>query len=361
MNLFHFFVWILACCLTRQVAAAETEIASYLYLSEAEEMQIATFRRAEDSGELMLSHYTPTKGEPGPLTVNPKGNLLIASMRSTGALASFRLDPGTGKLTPLSLVPAGADPAYVKIDQTGRWLLAAYYQAGKVTVHKLSDDGIISPNAHQSIPTDEKAHAIELDSTNRFAFVPHTGPDAIYQFRFDDREGKLTPNTPRLLQLTENTGPRHLVFHPKLNMVYADNEQGSSVTGYSFDRESGTLAAGQTLSTLPQGFAQPNSCARLELSPNGRFLYVANRGHDSLAGFAVDPESGRLTSLGIFRTEPTPRSFNISSDGKFLYAAGQSSDKLACFQIGPGGQLTRFATVKTGTRPWWVLVVDLKP
>ena len=350
---------VLSCNVTPSLPALEGTSNSYLFLSEADEKRIATFGREIDSGKLHLLHHTSTEGEPGPLTVDLERNLLVASMRSTGALASFRLDPVTGKLTPLSLVPAGADPAYVKIDRTGKWLLAAYYQAGKVTVHQLSDDGVISPKAHQTIPTDVKAHAIELDATNRFAFVPHTGPNAIYQFQFDDSAGNLRAATPKLLQLEKNTGPRHIVFHPTLPIVYADNEQGSSVTVYAFDRKSGTLSPRKTLSTLPEGFTKPNSCAHLELTPNGKFLFVANRGHESLAGYAVDPETGLLSSIGNFDTEPTPRSFNISSDGKYLYAAGQSSDRLACFRIGPDGRLNRFSTVNTGKRPWWVLVVDL--
>jgi 6-phosphogluconolactonase len=116
----------------------------------------------------------------------------------------------------------------------------------------------------------------------------------------------------------------------------------------------------QTLSSLPEDFQKPNSCAHLEITPSGRFLYAANRGHDSLAGYAVDAETGILTSLGQTSTEATPRSFNISPNGKFLYAAGQSSGKLAAYRLNSKtGELTRFATYSVGERPWWVLVVEL--
>jgi 6-phosphogluconolactonase len=191
-------------------------------------------------------------------------------------------------------------------------------------------------------------------------FVPHTGPNAIFQFRFDEQTGTLTANDPPKVTTPENTGPRHLAFHPSLNVVYFDNEQGSSVTAFRLDKSKGTLEPFQTLPTLPEGFSESNSCADLEITPDGRFLYASNRGHDSLAGFAIDPETGKMTSLGQFPTEKTPRSFNIAPDGKFVYAAGQGSGKLAAYRLdGENGKLTRFATYEVGNGPAWVQVVSL--
>ena len=132
-------------------------------------------------------------------------------------------------------------------------------------------------------------------------------------------------------------------------------------TRSQLDPAAGTLSAFQTVSTLPEGFAGENSCARLEVHPSGKFLYAANQGHDSIARFAVDRSTGRLTSLGQAPTEKTPRSFNLDPTGRFLYAAGQGSDKLAAFRIDPAsGRLERFATYSTGKRPWWVLVVNTR-
>lgn len=144
-----------------------------------------------------------------------------------------------------------------------------------------------------------------------------------------------------------------------LDVVYFDYEQDSAIAAFDLDRSTGRLSYRQRLSTIPEGFDQPNSNARIEITPNGRFVYVANRGHDSLAGYAVNPQTGRLAPLGQTVTEPTPRGFAIDPTGQFLFAAGQSSGKLAAFHInGSSGQLTRKATYDVGKQPWWVLVTN---
>ncbi len=354
MRMALFVLLVLVC--VRPVSAA-----AWVYVSIAGEKRIAIYDVNPATGELAHRTNVSTPGEPGSLATNPKNHFLFGSMRSTGDLMSFRLDPANGNLHALSRVPAGADPAFVATDRTGAFLLSAYYQAGKVEVHRIGPDGRLSNKPVISVKTDEKAHAIQTEASNRFAFVPHTGPNAIFQFLFDEKSGRLTPNRVPKVETGAHTGPRHLAFHPQLDVVYFDNEQGSSVTAFRLNREQGTLAAFQTLSTRPADFPKQNSCADLEISPSGKFLYAANRGHDSLAGFAVDAATGGLTSLGQTPTEATPRSFNITPDGKFLYAAGQSSGKLAAYRLDPKtGALFRFATYAVGERPWWVLAVELK-
>ena len=179
----------------------------------------------------------------------------------------------------------------------------------------------------------EKAHAVLLDPSNRFAFVPHTGPNAIFQFTFDARRGELKPATVAKRMTPENTGPRHIVFHPTKNISYVDNEQGGSVTVYQVDLEGGTLEPIQTISTLPVDFKGTNACAEIKIHPTGKFLFVSNRGHDSIACFKVDALDGKLTSIGQAPTEKTPRSFDLDSEGRFLYAAGESSGKVAAYRI----------------------------
>lgn len=347
-------VGLLGLCCVRPLAAA-----SWVYVSIAGEKRIAIYQRNETTGELTHRKNVSTSGEPGGLTTDPNNQFLFASMRSTGDLASFQIDSSTGSLTRVSQVSAGADPAFVATDRMGNYLLSAYYRAGKVEVHKIGKDGQLSERPVVSIKTDEKAHAILTDSSNRLAFVPHTGPNAIFQFRFDEKTGNLKANAIPKVKTGPKTGPRHLAFHPQLNVVYVDNEQGSSVTAFRLNRQKGRLTPLQTLSTLPKDFQERNSCAHLELSPSGRFLYAANRGHNSLAGYQVDRESGRLVGIGQTPTEAIPRSFNISPDEKFLYAAGQESGKIAAYEIhSQKGTLKRIATYTVGQKPWWVLVVD---
>ena len=202
---------------------------------------------------------------------------------------------------------------------------------------------------------------METDASNRFAFVPHVGEaNAIFQFRFDEDTGRLTPNAPARVAGGAGQGPRHLAFHPKKKIVYADNEQGSSVTAYRFDSEVGLLEPFQSLSTLPEDFTGENSTAQIHIHPEGRFLYVSNRGHDSIACFATDPRTGALTSLGQQPTEKTPRAFNLDPQGRFLFAAGLDSGRLAVYRIGLDGMLEPIDISDLGHGPMWVLPVAPK-
>jgi 6-phosphogluconolactonase len=293
------------------------------------------------------------------MAASPDRRTLFVSFRSTGQLASFRIDPDTGRLTPVSVVEGGADPAYLLPDKTGRFLLSAYYQADKVCVHRIGEDGSLSRKPVQTIPTAEKAHGIVLDSKNRFAFVSHTGANRIYQFLFDAKTGRLTANDPAFLATDQADHPRHIALHPSNKWAYTSNEAGDSIGVYQVDVNAGTLKFLQREPTIPADFdGSRNSTARCEMTPDGRFIYVANRGHDSIAGFAIDRATGRVSSLGQTPTEQTPRSFTIDSGGKFLYAAGQASGKIAAYRILDDGKLERFSTYDSGPVSWWVLAVD---
>ncbi|MEM7387062.1 MAG: beta-propeller fold lactonase family protein [Verrucomicrobiota bacterium] len=327
---------------------------SSLYVSLAGDKRIAHYGIDPASGMLRVKGSTPLKGEPGALVMSPDGRILFAAVRSEGKLASFSVDPAKGSLTPLSLVAAAADPAFVATDRTGRFLLTAYYVAGQVSVHAIQPNGALQAEAAQWVTTDDKAHGILVDATNQRILVPHTGPNAIHRFGWDAAAGKLLAGMAPIEQ-AEETGPRHLVFHPgRQDRVYAINEQGGSVSVYAFDGKTGTMDELETVSTLPTAFKEKNACADIEFTPDGRFLIASNRGHDSLTSFAVD-EAGLLTLVGQFPTEPTPRQFAIEPGGRFLYAAGQSSGKLAVFEILASGGLKRIGTVAVGEKPWWVL------
>ena len=333
---------------------------TFVYVSVAGEKKIAIFKQTPGTGALSHCRDVSVGGSPGSLAVDPKRQFLFAALRSTREIASFRIDPQTGKLLPIWTVSAGGNPAYVVTDRSGRFILSAYYGEGKVAVHRIRTNGLLNAEALQSISTDKKAHAILADPSNRFVFVPHTGPNAIFQFAFDEKTGKLTANTVPKVVTGEGTGPRHIWFHPSRPFAYADNEQGSSVTAYRLNESTGTLTAFQTLSTLPEDFERKNTCADIEVTPSGRFVYASNRGHDSIAGFSIDARTGKLTPIGQAPTEKTPRSFNIDPAGNFLYAAGQASVNLAAYRIDTQtGRLNRFATYTVGKQPSWVQVVKM--
>jgi len=331
---------------------------TFAYVSLAKDRKIAVYKVEPPTGGLTHVADAPCEGEPGALVANPAKTLLFASLRPEGKLVAFRIDPRAGTLTHVNTIDAGPDPAHLSTDSAGRFLLAAYYVAGKVTVHAIEESGALRAQPVQSIPTAEKAHAVLLDPGNRFALVPHTGPNAIFQFAFNGKTGELTPARP--LATPQNTGPRHIVFHPRLDIAYVSNEQGGSVTAYRFDRTSGSLAALQTLSTLPTGFSDRNACAEIKIHPTGQFLYVSNRGHDSIARFQVDGGSGKLTALGQTSTEKTPRSFDLDSRGEYLYVCGEATDRVAAYRVdAKTGGLAPGPIHAVGKMPWWIAVVDL--
>ena len=350
----------LGLCSALNLIVAVSEAREFAYVSLDGENRIAVYSVDEVTGELTSCPDAETPSPPGGLTSDPQNRFLFASLRRAGRLASFRINQDGG-LTLINSVEAGADPAYVATDRTGRFLLTAYYVAAKVAVHRIGDDGSLSEQPVQEIATNTKAHAIMTDASNRLAFVPHTGPNAIYQFRFDEQTGRLSPNDPLIVDTGQNTGPRQLAFHPKLDVVFFDYEQGSAIAAFNLDRNSGQLSFRERLSSIPDDFTKTNSNARIEIHPSGEFIYVANRGHDSIAGYRVDSLTGKLTGLGQTPTEPTPRGFTIAPTGRFLYAAGQSSDRLAAFRIDrKTGALHRFATYEVGQQPWWVHVVRIR-
>ncbi len=329
-----------------------------VHVSLAKENRIATYRLGEVDGTLTLVDRVTVNGAPGALAYHPSLPILYASIRSTGNLASFRVDPFTGKLTNINERPAGDDPAYLAVDKSGKLLMSAYYRAGKILVHSIKENGAIGKEL-QSISTDERAHAIVSDHSGRYWFVPHTRPNAIFQFVLNSGAKPLVANkTPKLLRKAD-TGPRHLWFHPSLDFAYSSDEQSCTVSTYALDNSTGTLSLEQTLSTLPKTDAQANtnSTSDIEVHPSGHFVYVANRGHDSIARYAVNPNDGQLKRLGNTTTEQTTRSFNIDPDGRFLIAAGQTSGNLAIFQINQAsGDLKRLHTIAVGQAPWWVIV-----
>lgn len=331
------------------------------YIAVGGDEKLLRFAMNPSDGGLTLQEEIKLAGAPGPLAVDPTQSFLYVGLRSTCRLVSFQIERVTGQLHPFGkAVALDTDPCYLSTDQTGRCLLAAYYRGGKATVHPIDANGELGPDAICTVETMPYAHCIRTDPTNRFAFLPHVAEsNTIVQLRFDADTGQLTPNSPAQVTPPPNTGPRHYVYHPTRNIVYFSNEQGGSVTGYHLDPAQGTLTPFQTLSTLPAAFTGSNTCAKIQIHPTGRFLYVSNRGHDSIAGFAID-DAGYLTALGQHLTEPTPRAFGLDPTGNFLYASGQGSGKLTAYRIDQdSGRLQPLATYILGERPMWVMVLRL--
>lgn len=335
-------------------------MAYYAYIAVAGENKISTFNLDPNTGKLLFLQDVEVGGGPAPLAVDPKKKFLYAGLRASRHISSFRIDHNTGNLSLIKKIPLESDPCYVSTDRQGKFLLSAYYGAGKVAIHPIDEDGTVGTPPIEWLSTAEKAHWIQTDPSNKFAFVPHpVGANFIFQFKFDENTGHLTPNDPPKLISEEGAGPRHLCFHPIKNVVYSSNEQGCSVIAYHFDPSPGTLTAFQTISTLPKDYEGQNTCAQIHMTPNGKFLYVSNRGHDSIAGFSIDETSGQLASIGQYPSEKTPRAFNIDPTGNFLFAAGQTSGWLASYRIeAQTGTLKPLERYEVGKNPMWVLILD---
>jgi 6-phosphogluconolactonase len=332
---------------------------TFVYVSMAPEQKIQIYRLDPRDGKLDAVEALAVEGSPGALGIDPQKRFLFASLRTTGTLASFSIDARTGKLKHLSTVPLpkGENAAFVGTERSGRWLLSASYAAGKVVVHRLNDDGTIQTPAAQTLTTTKTAHCIATDPENRWVFVPHVAPNAVFQFRLDAASGKLT-EAGQAPGGADKAGPRHLAFHPKQNFAFTSDESGSSITAYRFDVSAG-LKPVQTLSTLPDNFTGKNTTAEVKVHPSGKFVWVSNRGHDSLAGFAIDGQ-GELSSLGQTPTEKTPRSFEIDPDGRFVFGAGEGSGKLAVYRVAAdSGELTRLYTQDVGKSLTWVMALKV--
>jgi len=246
-------------------------------------------------------------------------------------------------------------------------------------VNPIGKDGKVGASI-QVIPTARNAHAIRLDNTNKYAFVPHLGTDQIFQFVFDGKSGKLSANTPPIVQTKQGTGPRHLIISKYNKFVYLLNELTAQVTAFALDQKTGTLKEFDSASALPPdtklgpgaprgavgvpGQAPRNTdndiwASDLHLTPNGRFLYAAERTSSSLGGFKVDAASGKLTYVGSTPTEKQPRGFAIDPSGKFVVVSGEKSDTISTYAIdGESGALKAIGKYPTGKGSNWVEIVS---
>jgi 6-phosphogluconolactonase len=307
-----------------------------------------------DSGE--LTHISITKGvkDPSYLAIAPDRRRLYAvnevedfGGKKSGALSAFDIDPRTGGLRLLNQQPSlGGAPCYVSVDQTGRFVLVANYSGGNVAVVPIRRDGSLGEatdlkqDSGSSINTERQegphAHCIVLDPANRFAYLCDLGIDKIMIFKFDARRGKLVPAQTPWVQLKAGSGPRHLTFHPRADYAYVINELHATVTAFARDRVHGDLKEVQTIATLPSDFSGPDTSADIHISPDGRFLYCSNRGHDSVAAFQIDQQNGKLSFIAHQSSGgKTPRNFAIDPTGTFLLVANQKSDNIVSFRLAP--------------------------
>ncbi|KYF56105.1 hypothetical protein BE08_11925, partial [Sorangium cellulosum] len=255
----------------------------------------------------------------------------------SGAVSAFRIGPDDGTLAFINRTSSrGEGPAHLALDRAGRFVLVANYGGGTAAVLPVGQDGALGQAVDEAAfgPRARSHHAV-TDPANRFAFVTNLGSDAIAQLTFDAASGKIAPNDPPALALPAGTTPRHLDFHPGGRFAYVINENADSITTLRYDPSRGTLSAVATVSTLPEGASgRGNTCAGIQVSPSGKFVYGSNRGHDSIAIFEVDPDKGTLSPAGHAPAQgETPRHFQIAPTGKLLLVANQGSSTIVAFHV----------------------------
>jgi 6-phosphogluconolactonase len=283
--------------------------------------------------------------------------------KPTGAVSAFSIDSASGKLRLLNQRPSmGTGPCHLVLDRERRNLLVANYGSGSVAVLPVGPGGRLGAatdvvqHAGSSVNRDRQsgphAHCVTLDSANRFAFVCDLGLDKVLAYRFDAVKGKLTPGEPAFTPIKAGAGPRHMVFRPDGRFAYVVNEMSSTIVVFRYEPNAGVLTELQTVSTLPEHFGGANSGAEIDVHPSGQFVYVSNRGHDSVVLFRVDPQRGTLTYVEEQGTGGRkPRHFGIEPSAQHLAIGNQDSDTVLVCRIDAGnGRLKPsgvFATVPT--------------
>ncbi|HUE43900.1 MAG TPA: lactonase family protein [Candidatus Sulfotelmatobacter sp.] len=326
---------------------------------------VGTYTTKQESKGIYAYNFNPATGEftsiglaaettdPSFVAVHPNGKYLYAvneigefNGQKSGAISSFEIDRKSGKLKFLNQVSThGAGPCFVSFDKDGRFVLVANYDGGSVATFEIEPDGSLSLAKgfvqHSGNGLDKErqegphAHWISVSPDNRFALVADLGLDDVLVYRFDDVQGKLTPQTPPYTQVKAGSGPRHLAFAPNGKFAYLVTEMASTVVAFSWNAEKGTLNTLQTLPMLPQDYSGVKEAAEITVHPNGKFVYASNRGSaNSIAAYKVDGAKGTLTPVGIYPSGgKIPRHFAIDPTGKFLIAANADSGNIVTLKI----------------------------
>jgi 6-phosphogluconolactonase len=299
-----------------------------------------------DTGALTKPEFLLEAPEPAYFVIHPDGrHLYTCNSGNNATVSAYEIDPHTGHLTFLNRgATGGGDTSYVSLDQTGRYALAANYDGGSIAVFALKPDGSLGARTafvqHTGSGVNPQrqshayAHSIITDPDNKFALAADLGLDKLFVYRFDARDGSIQPNDPPFATVKPGSGARHVKFHPNGKWVYLITEMGSTIVAFNWNSTNGALAEFQTVSTLPGDFKGVSTCAELLAHPNGKFLYGSNRGHDSLAVFAIDQTTGRLTLVQCVASGGrTPRNFAFDPTGKWILCTNHDSNNAVVFRI----------------------------
>lgn len=286
------------------------------------------------------------------MTLSRDGNFLYAihALKFGGEedeeVAAYRVEGRSGKLSLLNRQSSkGTASCYLDIDATGKAVVVANYSSGNVASYAIADDGKLSEPVsyfkHTGSSVDPKrqtgpnAHSIVISPDNRYAFAADLGIDKVMIYRLDAETATLTPNDPPFVKLPPGSGPRHITFHPNGKHLYVINEMGNTVSVFGYNSETGALTDQQIISTLPEGYEERTHTADLKITPDGKFLYGSNRGHDTIAGYRIG-DDGNLTSIGFYPSlGKGPQNLAIMPDGRHLLCANMPGNSVVVFEINP--------------------------
>jgi len=350
-------------------------------------LYVATYSPRQGEG-LFVAPWNPQRGEVGALratgglqttatlVVHPRGGRLYATTllpdakgQPGGAIAAFSIDPRNGDLKEIDRrASGGTGPCYLAIDGDGRCLVVANCGTASVACLQLKPDGRFGDSAtviqhtgtSQNSEGKPQAHSILVAPGNRFAIAADLGLDRVFSYQLDGTLARLSANDPPFVAVPRGAGPRHVAFHPTGRWAYSVNELNNTVSTFSFESKTGVLQSTENITTLPDDFRGESYAAEIQVHPTGRFLYASNRGHDSLAKYAVDPPTGQLRRVGHTLTGGKfPRHFTIDPAGQFLIVANQKSDQLVLFQIDPdSGDLKHHGMPVAIPQPVCVKILD---
>ncbi|MBI1347288.1 beta-propeller fold lactonase family protein [bacterium] len=351
---------LLTCCTTMPIQAESFRVYFGTY-SQPKDGGIFTATFDAATGKLSPATLAAPTVNPSFVAIHPNHKFLYAvgeiadfQGQKTGGVSAYAIDAKTGKLMLLNQQSsAGTGPCHIVLDKTGGTALVANYGGGSVASLAIGADGKLTPavsaiqhkgsSVNSSRQEAPHAHSINLDAANEFAFAADLGLDKILVYKFDPAAHTLTPNSPDGVEVAPGAGPRHFAFHPSGQFAYVINELSNTVTAFKYDDHAGVLTEIQTITTLPEDYKETSYTSEVVVHPSGKFLYGSNRGHDSLAVFAIDPSTGKLTSTGFVKMAgKTPRNFSIDPTGRWILAGNQGSNTVSVFSIDPEtGMLTQ--------------------